>query len=123
MGGSRSHYWTESEWTPDAAIVLPLVGREGQYLEGAKQTGEPSPWRRAAVAYVSGDPLAAAEIYGEMGARPNEAYARLRAAENLVREGRRAEADAELERALAFWRTAGATAYIGEGEALMAAAS
>ena len=52
-----------------------------------------------------------------------EAYARLRAAENLVREGRRAEADAELERSLAFWRTAGATAYVREGEALLAASA
>ena len=109
-----------ASWSPDAAIVLPLVGREAQFLAGAKLTDEPSPWRRAAVAYVSGDPLAAAEIYGEMGARPYEAYARLRAAESLVREGRRAEADAELERALAFWRTAGATAYVREGEALLA---
>ena len=67
--------------------------------------------------------LAAAEIYGEMGTGPEEAYARLRAAENLVREGRRAEADAELERALAFWRTAGATAYVREGEALLAASA
>ena len=58
-----------------------------------------------------------------MGAGPHEAYARLRAAENLVREGRRAEADAELERALAFWRTAGATAYVREGEALLAASA
>ncbi len=118
-----SNYGIESEWSPDAAIVLPLVGREAQFLEGAKLTGEPPPWRRAAVAYVSGDPLAAAEIYGEMGARPFEAYARLRAAESLVREGRRAEADAELERSLAFWRTAGATAHVREGEALLAASA
>jgi tetratricopeptide (TPR) repeat protein len=114
---------SESDWTPDVAVALPLVGREAQYLDGAGQTDQPSPWRRAAVAYVSGDPLAAAEIYGEMGARPHEAYARLRAAENLVREGRRAEADAELERALAFWRTAGATVYVREGEALLAASA
>ena len=44
-------------------------------------------------------------------------------AELLVQDGRRAEADAELERALAFWRTAGATAFIRQGEALMAASA
>jgi class 3 adenylate cyclase/tetratricopeptide (TPR) repeat protein len=114
---------SDSDWTTDAAIVLPQVGREAQYLEGAKQTDQPSPWHRATVAYVSGDLLAAAEIYGEIGAGPHEAYARLRAAESLVTEGRRAEADAELERALAFWRTAGATAYVREGEALLAASA
>ena len=95
---------SDSDWTTDAAIVLPQVGREAQYLEGAKQTDQPSPWHRATVAYVSGDLLAAAEIYGEIGAGPHEAYARLRAAEDLVREGRRAEADAELKRSLSFWR-------------------
>ena len=34
-----------------------------------------------------------------------------------------AEADAELKRALAFWRSVGATAYVREGEALLAEAS
>jgi hypothetical protein len=46
----------------------------------------------------------------------------LRAAEGFVREGRRAEADVELKRALAFWRSVGATAYVREAEALLAAA-
>jgi hypothetical protein len=58
-----------------------------------------------------------------LGAGPEEARARLRAVELLVRDGRRAEADVELERALAFWRSAGATAYVREGEALMAASA
>jgi hypothetical protein len=55
-----------------------------------------------------------------MGALPEEASARLRAAEALVQEGRRAQADAELNRALAFWRSVGATAYVREGEGLLA---
>jgi len=46
--------------------------------------------------------------------------ARLRAAKQLVEEGRRAEADAELNRALAFYREVGATTYVREGEALLA---
>jgi tetratricopeptide (TPR) repeat protein len=115
--------WAESTWLPDAAVVLPLVGREAQFLEGLGQEGVPSLWRRAAVAYVSGDPFAAAEIYGKMGTGPDAAYARLRAAESLAAEGRRAEANAELEQALAFWRTAGATAYVREGEKLLAASA
>ena len=53
---------------------------------------------------------------------PDEASARLCAAEALVREGRRAEADTELNLALAFWRSVGATAYVREAEALLAAA-
>ena len=57
---------------------------------------------------------------GEIGYRPGEAYARLRAAKELVEEGKRAEADAELNRSLAFWREVGATRYVREGEALLA---
>lgn len=45
-----------------------------------------------------------------------------RAAAVLVGEGRRAEADAELRRSLAFWRSVGADAYVRRGEALLAAA-
>ena len=81
-----------------------------------------TPWRRAAAAYVSGDFGIAADAYSAMGALPEEAQARLRAAEVFVREGRRAEADEELQRSLAFWRSVGATAYVREGEALLAAA-
>jgi tetratricopeptide (TPR) repeat protein len=114
---------SESYWGPDGAIVLRALGRESRYLEHASQSPVPTPWRRAAVAYASGDFRAAAQIYAEMGTRADEAYARLRAAEQLVREGRRAEADAELEPALAFWRAVGATPYVREGEALMAASA
>jgi hypothetical protein len=114
--------WSESDWMSDAAFVLPLIGGEERFLEGLSDEGAPSPWRKAALAYVSGDPQTAADIYGAMGVGPEEAFARLRAAELLVREGRRAEADAELERSLAFWRLAGATAYVRESEALLAEA-
>ena len=48
---------------------------------------------------------------------------RLWAAEWLLEQGRRAEADAELERSLAFWRSVGATRYLRQGDALLAAAS
>jgi hypothetical protein len=45
----------------------------------------------------------------------------LKATEQLAAAGRRAEADAQLQRALAYWRSVGATRYIREGEALFAA--
>ena len=48
---------------------------------------------------------------------------RLRSAEQLVHEGRRAEADEQLRRALAFYRSVGATRWIREGEALLAASA
>ena len=46
---------------------------------------------------------------------------RLRAAESLVAQGRRAEADVQLQKARAFYRSVGATRFIREGEALLAA--
>ena len=48
---------------------------------------------------------------------------RLRRAEMLVAAGRRAEADAELQASLAFYRSVGATRYIREAEALFAASA
>ena len=112
----------ELSWMPDAAIVLPKLGREAEFL-AAPQPSDPSFWRQATDALLSGEPARAAEIYSEIGSRPDEAYARLRAADLLLREGRRAEADTELQQALSFWRSVGATAYVREGEALLAEAS
>jgi hypothetical protein len=80
-------------------------------------------WLDAARAYGSGAFEEAADIYVEIGSVPDEAYARLRAAEALIEAGRRVEADAQLQRALAFYRSVGATAYITEGESLFAASA
>jgi class 3 adenylate cyclase len=114
---------SEMSWTPDAAIVLGLLGREDDYLPEARGTVDRSHWRRAAVAFLTGAPAAAAEIYAEIGSGPDEAYARLKSAELHFHEGRRAEADAELGKAMAFFGKAGATAYLRECEALLAEAS
>jgi class 3 adenylate cyclase/tetratricopeptide (TPR) repeat protein len=115
---------SEMSWLPDAAIVMVQAGAEAELLETLSRAhAHPSKWRRAAVAYASGDPAGAAEIYADIGTRPDEAYARLRAAELYLGDGRRTEADVELQKALAFWRAAGATAFVREGEALLAEAS
>jgi hypothetical protein len=49
------------------------------------------------------------------------AYLRLLAAEKFVAQGRRAEADAQLEHALPFFRSVGATSWIEHAESLVAA--
>jgi class 3 adenylate cyclase/tetratricopeptide (TPR) repeat protein len=104
----------------DAAEVLSGLGRgsELETLGAAAQVQ--TRWIEAATAYVRGDFQRAAEVYSETGSRPDEAYARLRAAEVLIREGRRAEGDAQLQQALAFYRSVGANAYLRQGEALLA---
>jgi hypothetical protein len=66
---------------------------------------------------------ALAERAGQEGRNTTAARARLRAAERLVAEGRRAEADAHLSEALRFYRSVGATRYVREAEALLVAAS
>lgn len=101
----------------DAAWVMHDLGLGEEYRPLIElSTGRP--WAAAASAICSGDFRQAADVLAEIGYRPGEAYARLRAAQELVEEGKRAEADAELTPALAFWREVGATRYVREGEAL-----
>ena len=72
--------------------------------------------------YASGELERAAELLDPLSV-PDAAFARLRAAEQLVAEGRRTEADEHLQRALAFWRSVGATRYINKAEPLLAASA
>ena len=65
----------------------------------------------------------AAGIFRKMGAAANEARCRLWLAEELIRQHRRPEADVELQRALAFYRSVAATRYIREGEVMLAASA
>jgi tetratricopeptide (TPR) repeat protein len=74
-----------------------------------------------AAAVLEGDLERAADISARDGWLVEEAELRLRAAEALVASGRRREADVQLQKAVAFYRTVGATRYIREGEALLAA--
>jgi hypothetical protein len=107
---------------PDAAAVSVMLGREEQFVATTKAIGG-GPWLGAAVAYAGGELVRAAEIFSEIGALPEEAQARLEAATQLVRAGRRAEAEPELQQSLAFWRSVGAAGYVREGEALLAASA
>jgi class 3 adenylate cyclase/tetratricopeptide (TPR) repeat protein len=111
------------DWLPGLAAVVSALGYRSELLEVAASTQTSTRWLEAAVAYVSGDCVRAAEIYAAMGSLPAEAEARLRAAERLEAEGRGAEAPRQLQPSLAFWRSVGATRYIREAEALLAASA
>ena len=80
----------------------------------------PSPGYRAMLAVLDGDFAQASELYAEAGVLLFEAEARLRAAEELLATGRRLEGEVELEKALSFYRSAGAVLFIERGEALLA---
>ena len=98
---------------PALGVALDVLGRGGELLElDAENT--PTPWSEAASAYVSGEYSRAADIYAQIGSRPDEGWARLRAAE--THSGGRREAEYELASALEFFRAVGATAYLRCGE-------
>jgi class 3 adenylate cyclase/tetratricopeptide (TPR) repeat protein len=99
--------------------VLGAIGR-GEELLAATEAAPQTRWIVAARCYAARDFAGAAELYAQIGSLLDEADARLRAAELLASEDGRAEADAQLEQALAFYRSVGATRYVGEGEALLA---
>jgi class 3 adenylate cyclase/tetratricopeptide (TPR) repeat protein len=79
-------------------------------------------WHQLAAAVARGELVEAADRLAELGAGTYEAYVRLRAAETLIEEGR-PEGEAQLQQALAFYRSVGATAYMRRGEALLAASA
>ena len=58
-----------------------------------------------------------------MGARSAAGFFHLQAATRLAGEGPRAEADTQLNEALGFYRSVGASRYVREGEALLAASA
>jgi class 3 adenylate cyclase/tetratricopeptide (TPR) repeat protein len=112
-----------SYWTVFLAFVLTALGRSSELETIAENAKASTRWLDGARAFASGSFAEAADVYAEIGAFPEEAYTRLRAAEALVHAGRRAEADAQLQRSLAFSRPVGATAYIREAEGLFAASA
>jgi class 3 adenylate cyclase/tetratricopeptide (TPR) repeat protein len=105
----------------DLAWLLIGLDRRHDLAVATREAEIRTPWIDAAQAIAGGEYVRAADIYEKACARPLEAYTRLRAAADLVDAARRAEADTQLHKALAFWRSVGAARYIREGEALLAA--
>ena len=115
---------TAPDWSGDLAVVLHGLGRGAELLELLTAANTPTPWLEAAAAVATGQfqLQRAADLYDHIRAQPHAAYARLQAARHLVGAGRRAEANMQLSRALGFYRQVGATAYLGEADALAASA-
>jgi class 3 adenylate cyclase/tetratricopeptide (TPR) repeat protein len=107
----------------DLPFVLLELGRADDLADAASRVTSTTSWVDAALACVRGEFVQAADLYHEIGSLVDEAQARLGAADRLVSSGRRAEADVELQKALPFWRSVGATRYVRKGEALLAASA
>jgi class 3 adenylate cyclase/tetratricopeptide (TPR) repeat protein len=106
-------------WIVQAALVLTDAGRADEIL-ALGGADVPSRWIAAARAWAVRDFAGAAEVFVEIGAVADEAYARLRDARRLVSDGRRAEAGPQLDRAMELYRGMGATAFVREAEQLLA---
>ena len=118
--------WVAKPYVPNSVVVdlaacLFELGRSSPVLPTAPTLA--SPWLEAANHVLAGELRRAADILAETEALPLEASIRLRAAEAFLEEGRRAEADPELRRALDFYRNVGATAYLARAEKLLAASA
>lgn len=109
-------------WIVSSALLHRDLGRE-LAVQRVEEGRTMTPWSEAAAAIAAGDLVGAAEVLERTGARALVAAARLRAAQICARDGRRAEAAEQLAAALGFYREVGASAYVREAEALLAAAS
>jgi len=96
-------------WLIQVAYALVPLGRGNELEEGLGRIKARSQWAEAARAYVSAEFTTAAEILAGIGSKPDEAYARLRSG-----------SDADVRRALEFYRSVGATRYLDEGESMPA---
>ncbi|HJR94367.1 MAG TPA: AAA family ATPase [Gaiellaceae bacterium] len=79
----------------------------------------PSPGSRAMIAVLDGRFDEAAELYGVAHNRLFEAEARLRRAEQLFTAGQAADGGEQLDKALAFYRSVGATHFVERGQRLI----
>ena len=104
-------------------MALEVLGRGAALVELAAGIEHPNPWARAATAVAAGELELAADRYAEIGSRPDEAFARLRAAERLLAAGRRSEANLQLERAMAFYREVRAEGFLRRASRLQVASA
>jgi tetratricopeptide (TPR) repeat protein len=105
-------------WAVPSAMILSATGRADEARR--RLAGRTNRWARAAHAWASGDLAAAAGMFDEIGVAPDEAYARLRLAEDLIEEGRRRDAEPHLARARELMSTMKATALLAAAERLLA---
>jgi len=108
-----------SSWLAEFALALALTGRAGRFSAMQRIEG---PWRWLSTARLVADGryAEAADELGAIGARPEEALARLLTARGLIGGGDRASGEAELRRALRFWESVGAVRLIELADALLA---
>lgn len=110
------------EWLVQLTLSLLDAGRRAEAADLVRRMPD-GRWRDACTAALDGDYVHAADVLDTIGEESMQAEVRLRAARSLLADGRLAEAQAQLDRARAFWRSVGATGYLREVDDVLAAAS
>jgi class 3 adenylate cyclase len=106
----------------DGVLAAEILGRRDEARQWLG-TRRDSPWFAVARALADQEFVTAAESLDSMGAARQAALARLRAAREFAKTGRPAEAEDQLRQALDFFQSVGATRFIREGQALLAASA
>ncbi|HSI97559.1 MAG TPA: hypothetical protein VK926_04290, partial [Gaiellaceae bacterium] len=110
---------------PDAtsweSVAAPYAERLGvrEELREIVETASSNGWNEASLLALDLDFLGAAEIFAAMPSPTLEAWQRRSAGKHLIQAGRRAEGNVELEKALVFYRSVGATFYVDRCQALL----
>jgi predicted ATPase/class 3 adenylate cyclase len=107
-----------SFWATGFALALALTDQAERL--GAVRAEGPSRWLSAARLIAAGRHAEAAAELAAIGARPEEAVARLLAARERFGVGDVAAAEAELRQAVGFWESVGATRYAEFADAMLA---
>ena len=100
------------------ALALALTDQADRFA--AVSTEGAWRWLAAARLIAAGRYAEAADELAATGARPEEALARLLAARMLIGRGDRPGGEAELHRAVDFWRSVGAARHLEMAEAMLA---
>ena len=106
------------DWAVAAAAAAILTDQPERFPGPAPD--DASHWTTAAQAITQGRFADAATALAAIGARTDEAIARLLAGRALIAAGRPSEGEVELRRAIAFWQEVDAAACLGMAEALLA---
>ncbi|MGH3110742.1 MAG: ATP-binding protein [Gaiellaceae bacterium] len=108
-------------WQRDLVPLALEAGRLGIRRELAALAPQAiGPWSTAGMAATEGDFGRAASIVEAADWRSLAGRARLENADVLIQSGRRVEGEAELEKALEFYRSVSATFFVERGERLLA---
>jgi DNA-binding SARP family transcriptional activator len=107
----------------DFALVAAEVGRVDEVRASLSALRHEGLWDAVVRAIVDCRWTDAADLASAGGSFDSAADMRLRAAQKLLAEGQRPQADEQLQKALDFYRSVGATRRIREAEALLAVAT